>query len=230
MLSITVDDREQAGGLPDAIRAVLGHAPKVRRLEVGDVTIGERYVVERKEAADFVASILDGRLDRQVNALLQLPHPVRPMIVIEGGFNKFVLGGMAPERVRQAILSLMLDHRLPVLRTREVMHTAQWIVALATHEASPEHAVDLPFDPKSIPGGAAPASHRSQNRPPKRSPEALQLAALRKVPGLGEAKARILLEEMGSIHAVKTSPPDQLEKIPGIGPSLARAIHQTLNT
>ena len=68
MIRIVVDDRERAGGLARAIGRVIGRRPEVARLAVGDVTIGDRFVVERKEAADWGVSLRDGRLARQIGA------------------------------------------------------------------------------------------------------------------------------------------------------------------
>jgi ERCC4-type nuclease len=163
MEPIVIDDREQAAGLPEAVGEILGRRPEVRRLTLGDVSIGKATIVERKEVHDFVASILDGRLERQVAALLAAP--ARPVILIEGSFNKIVLGGMAPEAVRQVILTILLDRGIPVVRTRDLAHTAQWIVSLARHPSAPGRKLGGAFQPEALPGASGPVSHRRPRRP-----------------------------------------------------------------
>ncbi len=49
---------------------------------------------------------------------------------------------------------------------------------------------------------------------------------LDKVPGVGSKIRNRLLETLGSIKAVKGASVEELEKVPGIGPSLAARIHQ----
>ena len=64
---IVVDDREQAGDVPAALAARGDAAVEVARLKVGDYHIERRVLVERKTAADFAASLIDGRLFRQAS-------------------------------------------------------------------------------------------------------------------------------------------------------------------
>jgi hypothetical protein len=60
-VAVIVDDREGRSGLAAAI-AARGRDVTVARLDVGDVAIGDRVLVERKSIADFVASVVDRRL------------------------------------------------------------------------------------------------------------------------------------------------------------------------
>lgn len=51
---------------------------------------------------------------------------------------------------------------------------------------------------------------------------------LTEVPGLGEARIRALLRHFGSVTALRAASPEEIEQLPGIGPTLAQAIHQHL--
>jgi len=67
---IVVDDREKTGGKVLAALAGRGDATvEIARLDVGDYHIEHRVVVERKTAADFAASLIDGRLFHQAATL-----------------------------------------------------------------------------------------------------------------------------------------------------------------
>ncbi len=78
---ITVDDREAAGGLVAEV-AARWSPTFVGRLEIGDVEVGARVVVERKTVPDLVASLHDGRLFEQAAAMDRAW--ARPLLVVEG--------------------------------------------------------------------------------------------------------------------------------------------------
>lgn len=225
---ILVDDRERAGGLAAALGRLLGGRVECARLAVGDVRIGERLVIERKEAADFVASLLDGRLARQAHALGQAAG--RAVIIIEGEFTPEKLAGMAGGEVREAMLSLILDRGLAVLRSRDVEDTARWIAALARREEGGRKL----FAPTLRPAESNqphPAAHRARRKKksaefPNPQSNAAPLAALRQVGGLGPARARALLERFGTMPRLLAASEAELAEVPGIGPALARAIRE----
>lgn len=220
---IVVDDRERAGGVAEALRRVSGRPVEVRRLAVGDILVGERVVIERKAAADFVASLLDGRLERQLDALLSAKG--RPaLVVIEGDFNPTTLAGMAAGAVRQAILSIELDRRVPVLRSRGVEDTARWVVALAEREEFNLSPLAATFCHEARGGLGHPAGHRGARRRGVADPQQVQIAALRRVPGIGAARAAALIGHFGSLQALISADLGDLATVAGIGPGLARAI------
>ena len=65
---LVADDREQAGGVIEALQALPGVALEIRRLNCGDYRVEDRLVVERKALADFARSVVDARLFRQAAA------------------------------------------------------------------------------------------------------------------------------------------------------------------
>src|SRR5436305_562296 len=68
-LTIDADARERAGGVLERLAALDGVDLRVSHLPVGDYLLGDDVGVERKTAGDFVSSIVDRRLFRQVEAL-----------------------------------------------------------------------------------------------------------------------------------------------------------------
>ena len=48
------------------------------------------------------------------------------------------------------------------------------------------------------------------------------------VPGLGEARKRALLRQFTSLKRLRAASIEELESVPGIGPTLARAVHEAL--
>ncbi|MCI1020045.1 excinuclease ABC subunit UvrC [Microbacterium sp. C5A9] len=53
---------------------------------------------------------------------------------------------------------------------------------------------------------------------------------LAEVPGLGAARIKVLLKHFGSVTALKSAAPAEIEEVQGIGPVLARNIHSHLST
>src|SRR5688572_13311600 len=108
-IEITLDDRELRSGLDRALTAALGRAPTVARLTLGDLRIGAHCVIERKATADFVASLLERRLDQQLAALAGAGAGIRTLLIVEGDFSPEILAGLDPRAVRQALLAVQLD-------------------------------------------------------------------------------------------------------------------------
>ncbi len=54
-------------------------------------------------------------------------------------------------------------------------------------------------------------------------------SVLAEVPGLGDTRIKALLRHFGSVTALKNATPDEITALPGIGPTLAEAIHTRLS-
>jgi Fanconi anemia group M protein len=197
-LRITIDDREPSG-FAQAV-AARWTPSAVGRLPVGDVEVGSRVLVERKTVPDFVASLEDGRLFRQAAALTRACH--RPLLVVEGTEAYEVLG-VAPEALRGVLLTLTVAFRLPMLRTSDAAETAECIVRIARHEARRAARLTRPRTP--TPGRQA-------------------LAVLASIPGVGDERARRLLNAFGSVAAVASASEQELRRVELVGEALARAI------
>ena len=53
-------------------------------------------------------------------------------------------------------------------------------------------------------------------------------SALDDIPGLGPKKAAALLAHFGSVRSIRAATTDELQKVPGIGPTVATTVHQAL--
>jgi ERCC4-type nuclease len=225
-IEIRIDDREQPSGLPEALRR-LGRAPIVCRLPLGDVAIGDRFLIERKRLADLAASLRDGRLEQQLVRLVgeQKGGGPRPLFLVEGPLDAADLSGIDLGELHQAILSIQLDWRLAVIRTADPAESARWIDQLARRAETGRAPLAGHFQSiVASPGGPPPGSAR--RRPPVRTADRLQLAALSHVAGLGPAKAQLLLDHFGSIQNIRRAGERAWLTVPGVGPSIARALRQ----
>jgi excinuclease ABC subunit C len=62
----------------------------------------------------------------------------------------------------------------------------------------------------------------------QRRSKAMTSSALDDIPGLGESRRKALLRHFGSVKKVRGASEEQIREVPGIGPSLAATIAQTL--
>lgn len=63
----------------------------------------------------------------------------------------------------------------------------------------------------------------------KRRGKRATTSALDGIAGLGPAKAKALLKHFGSVKAIRAADEAQLQEVPGIGPALARTVHEALS-
>ena len=89
MHEVIVDYRENADELIEQLKS-RGFDITIKKLSFGDYLLNGEVTVERKIAKDFVKSIIDGRLFKQIANLKR--HTPRPLLIIEGnpyrtGFN-----------------------------------------------------------------------------------------------------------------------------------------------
>jgi Fanconi anemia group M protein len=226
--AVILDDRERASGLDECLARTLGHPPVVRRLAVGDILIRKRILIERKTAADFEASMLDGRLFAQAEALAGQPFDA--LILIEGAFQR-ESNHLSGSALRQAMLSLVMDWRVPLLRSASLQDTALWVQALLSGK---RRRAEPPDWRRVTPAGArrpaGPHLHQPRKRPvpaPERARRQTQ-AILSAIEGVGPARARALTEAFGSLSGVMAAEHDELARVPGVGTQLAARIRQAL--
>jgi DNA excision repair protein ERCC-4 len=196
---LEVDYRERASALFPLVAACSDFNVRVGRLVAGDYIVGREIVIERKTAADFVASVIDARIFRQAQRLAAAQ--LRPLLIVEGEPT-----GLHPHAWIGSILSVAVQWRVPVIRCTNADESLIILRLLAaqTWRAS---QVDLP---------------RAGYRP--RRIENRKLFVLQGLPGVGPALARRLLERFGSIERVMEADEEELCGVSGIGPSKAAAI------
>ncbi len=145
---IVVDDREKAGGKVLAALAECHDATvEVARLDVGDYHIEHRVVVERKTAADFAASLIDGRLFHQAAALAIAPE--RAVLVLEGCEKDWHDTGVRREALQGALITIGVFYGVAVLRSDGPEETARLLSVTALN------SVRSAAPRRSAPGRAA---------------------------------------------------------------------------
>lgn len=206
-VTIVVDSRETRAGTATRLEAIPGVTVIRKELPSGDYIIGEGVAVERKAAADLVASIMDGRLFEQL-AKMTIEHE-RVVVLVEG--NVYETRSAISEVALDGALSyLSLLSGAQVIASPNVGATVRLLHRMAVHI---QHGLGY-----QIPLRAS---------KPK-APVALAQFLVEGLPGVGPTTAMALLERFGSPLAVFSASKTDLLAVKGVGPKTADVIRAAL--
>ncbi len=202
---VVVDDRETASRVVEHLES-LGARIRLERLDVGDYAVGERILVERKTARDFMDTLVNRDLFGQLRALADAA--LRPVLIIEGG-DLYGIRDIHPNAIRGTLAAIGVDMGISVFFCRDEAETAEMLCVLARRE-------------EEGPGGERKIHHRKASRTPREQLEYIVSA----FPSIGPRNARILLEHFGSVQAITNAGEEDLRKVKGIGEKSAEQIFE----
>jgi ERCC4-related helicase len=200
---IVIDDRETSSKVVEVLSG-MGVAIRLERLACGDYAIGDRILVERKTARDFVDTLVNRDLLGQVKAMADAV--IRPVMIIEGG-DLYTQRDIHPNAIRGVLAALTVDMGVSVLFTRDEQETAQMLMVLAKREESERG--ERKVHPHKI--------HRSVKDD--------QEYIISAFPELGLKSARLLLAHFGSVQKIANAELVDLVAIKGIGEKTAQKIY-----
>lgn len=129
---ILIDYREK-NSLVISELVSLGFEADVKELKVGDYIVSD-VAIERKTVADFISSMKNRRLLKQLEELQQYENR---LLIIEGIDEQELYTdsderiGMHPNAVRGFLLSILLKHKVPIIFTKDYKDTARFISVLS---------------------------------------------------------------------------------------------------
>ena len=123
----------------------------VKPLDVCDYVVSDRVGVERKDAADFLGSMKDGRLFSQARDMAEVYE--KPVIILEGQMKKALKRSkMKPSSVYGAMSSLALEYGVNIIPTDDPDSTAVLLHRLCYREqAKEERTIQLRSINRSLP-------------------------------------------------------------------------------
>ncbi len=196
MVVVKVDHRERGSGVPEKLRE-LGVGVYFTELKVGDYsTLSNRIGIERKTSEDFLASIYDGRLFDQARRLAEAYK--RPVLIVEGGLEEALLLTHRPRAIWGAVARLIVDHPISIISTPSYVETAELIRLLVEKDSEKAERVEIVR--------AKPRLYTLREK---------QLFLVQGLPGIGPKLAKRLLEHFGTVRAIFTARPVELELIVG---------------
>jgi DNA excision repair protein ERCC-4 len=209
-VQIVVDDRERPSGVIGELEKAPAAVVKIEHLPVGDYCVDGAVLIERKTAADFAQSLIDGRLFGQAGRMSS--SALRPAYIVEGTSAEWAGLGVSREALQGALVTLMLIFDVPVFRSSDPAESARLIFYIGSQLVRQR-------DP-----GYAPYRQAKAKRKKTR-----QLRILQSLPGVGADRAKKLLERFKTVRACFTASPTELSDVEGIGSKTAAAIDQVIN-
>ncbi|MCF2135745.1 MAG: DEAD/DEAH box helicase [Candidatus Thorarchaeota archaeon] len=206
---LIVDSRELPTGVAREL-ARLDIEISGETLEIGDYVASEDVAIERKEANDFIQSLIDGRLFTQLSALRAAYR--RPVLIIEGE-QIIGLRAVNPAAIYGALASIAIRLQIPILWSRNFEETAQLLYRIAVIEQREEK--------KTL---------RTRSGERKASDAQTLEYILSGFPGVDTVISRALLEEFGTLEQIFNTDEKELKRVRGVGPKIASAIKRLLRT
>jgi len=180
-----------------------------KQLAVGDYLPGGDVCVERKSSSDFVQSIIDQRLFKQLDAMKH--SYTKPVLIVEGPNVLDCRQNVHPNALRGALSSIALDYTIPIIWTETQMDTAHQILAIAKREQAKKGST---------------ISIRPRKK--ARSIEEMQEFLVCGIPKISTQKAQALLKHFKTPENIFTATEAELGEAEGIGKELARQIRSLL--
>ncbi len=199
---IVIDDRETSSKVVEVLSG-MGASIRLERLPQGDYAIGDRILVERKTARDFVDTLINRDLLGQAKAMADAVP--RPVIIIEGG-DLYTQRDMHPNALRGVLSALTVDMGISLLFTKDEQDTAQMLFVIAKREESERG--ERKVHPHKVQGSV-------------REEQEYVISAF---PEIGLKNARLLLAHFGSIQAIANADISEISAVKGIGEKTAGKI------
>ncbi|NIM46946.1 MAG: hypothetical protein GTN40_02185 [Candidatus Aenigmarchaeota archaeon] len=203
---IFVDTRENNSGIIEYFKQYECDIQK-KILLYGDFVVSDRVVIERKLVNDFVQSITDKRLFKQLNSMKE--NFEKPILIIEG--EESLYGILQPNIIRGALAAISVDMSIPIIWTRDIADTAGVIYWIARREQLLEKR-EIVLRNKKVP----------------KTIEEMQNYLVSSLPDVSVIRAKALLKHFKSPNNVFNATEEELRKVKGIGKGIAKKIKKVL--
>jgi len=209
-VKVIVDNRESRNHVFQNLKSMDAELVK-EQLKAGDYICSDRVCVERKTVPDFIQSVIDGRIFRQVSDISECFE--RPLLIIEGDPGMlFTERNIHPDAIRGALASLAVDSKIPIIWTGDARETAHQIYRIAFREQMK-------------------AKRKPVIRCPRKSADVRvqQEFLMAGLPHVSTKLSKNLLKKFKTPKRVFSAKEERLIKVEGIGKEKARRIWELLN-
>jgi Fanconi anemia group M protein len=185
---------------------------ELKQLLVADYLIGN-VAIERKTINDFISSMMNKRLIRQLEELKQYP---KQLLIIEGIeehelYNDENKQGPHANAIRGMLLSVILNFQIPIIFTKDYKDTAKFLIIIKKGQEKRPQEISLKAKRKAL------------------NMEEQQQFILEGFPGIGPATAKKLLKKFKTIKAVVNAKEKDLIKAK-LNKNKAKTIKKIINT
>ena len=164
---------------------------KFEKLDIGDYLI-EDTIIERKTFSDFVSSMLNNRLYKQLINIKKYP---KYFLLLEGFYYNYNKFNIHENAIRGMLLSIANDFQIPIIYTEDEKDTSKFLITLARRFEKPKSSSSI-RQTKTI-----------------KNPEEQKQFVLEGFPGIGPVAAKTLLTEFFTLKNIFSSTPEELQKI-----------------
>jgi len=192
---IVIDDRETSSKVVEVLSG-MGAVIRLKRLAYGDYAVGDRILVERKTARDFVNTLVDRDLLGQLKEMAETVP--RPILIIEGG-ELYTQRDIHPNAIRGVLAAITIDMGVSLIYTQDEQDTAQMLFVIAKREDSER------------------GEHKLHPHKSRRSHKEEQEYIISAFPEIGLRNARLLLAHFGTVQAITNASREELVAVRGIG-------------
>ncbi len=190
---ILIDYREKNSLVPAHLKK-LGFEIDFKELKVADYIVKD-IAIERKTISDFKISMINKRLVKQLEELQQYENK---LLIIEGIEQEEIYNdsneGINGNALRSFLLSIVLNHKIPIIFTKNSEDTSKFISILAKKR---KKEISMKVKKKT-------ADKKEQ----------IQFI-LEGFPGIGPKTAKKLLEKLETLQNIFSAPQEELKKIIG---------------
>lgn len=206
ILYIIVDKREKNSLVPSCL-IENGVNIQFKHLKVADYIVGN-IGIERKTINDFVGSMINKRLIKQLEELKQY----KKQILIIEGFSDYTLysEGIHENAIRGFILSIILKFKIPIIFTENYEDTAKFLVVLAKRLKRPSRSISLKAKKKT------------------NSLQELQGFVVESFPNIGPQLSKNILRYFKSIKKFINADLIELKKVKKLGEKKAKIIKRII--
>ena len=191
---IIIDTREKNSLIVSELIKI-GCEVEFKHLHVGDYIIKDT-IIERKTVSDFMGSMINKRLIKQLKNM----QPLKKKVLLIEGINEHDLyendSNIHENAVRGFLLSIILQYEIPIIFAQDYEDSAKFLKVLA-NKPSKERELGINNKPR-----------------PSNIKEQLQFI-IEGFPGIGPKNAKKLLTEFTSIKNILLAPQEEIKKLIG---------------
>ncbi len=211
-IDIIVDSRESGNHVHSYLSGMEDVNVIRKQLKVADYICSDRVGVERKTIPDFLRSITDQRMFSQVCDLSD--SFANPVMVMEGNPELlFLETEVHPNTIRGVLSSIAIDHRVPIIWTRNPRETAMQIFWMARREQVKERkGISIRCSRKGM------------------EPHQKQEFLVAGLPFVNNVLCRRLLKKFKTPKRVFSASAEKLMKVEGIGKEKSKRLWELLNS
>ncbi len=206
---INVDSREKNSSI---LRSLKKRKVNINRtqMDIGDYQLSERCIVEYKTKEDFINSLVDGRLLKQLKGMTSYEKPI---IIVEGNEDIYSIRKVHQNAIRGLISTITIDFGIPIIYTKNSVDTSGYLYMIAKREQKKLGKEFMPHNEKET------GNLFSEIR-----------YVVSSLPGIGPTLAIPLLKKFRTIKNLVNSTEKDLEMVDLIGKKRTKRLQKVFNT